>query len=82
MDRSERYGFNTALLYINIDQFANINDHYGEADGDQMIQTISNRLLNKLRSTLALPGWVGMNLPSYWRMSATRPTSGRLRKKC
>ena len=30
MDRSERYGFNTALLYINIDQFANINDHYGE----------------------------------------------------
>ena len=28
MGRSERYGFNTALLYINIDQFANINDHY------------------------------------------------------
>jgi PleD family two-component response regulator len=48
-----RTGFraNTALLYINIDQFANINDHYGEADGDLMIQTISNRLLNKLRST-------------------------------
>ncbi len=51
MDRSERYGFNTALLYINIDQFANINDHYGEADGDLMIKTISKRLLNKLRST-------------------------------
>ena len=51
MERSERYGFNTALLYINIDQFANINDHYGEADGDLMIKTISKRLLNKLRST-------------------------------
>ncbi|MEH6519434.1 MAG: GGDEF domain-containing response regulator [Halioglobus sp.] len=51
MSRSERHGFNTALLYINIDQFANINDHYGEADGDQMIKTISTRLLNKLRST-------------------------------
>lgn len=49
--RSERYGFKTALLYINIDQFSNINDHYGEADGDMMIQTISKRLLNKLRST-------------------------------
>jgi diguanylate cyclase (GGDEF)-like protein len=51
MDRSERYGFSTALLYINIDQFANINDHYGEVDGDVMIKTISQRLLNKLRST-------------------------------
>lgn len=51
MDRSERYGFNTALLYINIDQFAHINDHYGEADGDLMIKTISRRLINKMRST-------------------------------
>lgn len=51
MERSERYGFNTALLYINIDQFANINDHYGEAAGDLLIKTISNRLTNKLRST-------------------------------
>lgn len=51
MERSERHGFNTALLYINIDQFANINDHYGEAAGDLMIKTISNRLTNKLRST-------------------------------
>ncbi|MFV8818324.1 putative bifunctional diguanylate cyclase/phosphodiesterase [Haliea sp. E17] len=51
MERSRRYGFNTALLYVNMDQFANINDHYGEADGDLMIKTISRRLLNKLRST-------------------------------
>lgn len=51
MDRSERYSFNTALLYINIDQFANINDHYGEADGDLMIKSISRRLINKMRST-------------------------------
>lgn len=51
MDRSKRYGFNTALLYINIDQFTNINDHYGEADGDVMIKSISQRLVNKMRST-------------------------------
>jgi diguanylate cyclase (GGDEF)-like protein len=51
MSRSERYGFNTALLYINVDQFANINDNFGEADGDLMIKTISRRLLNKMRST-------------------------------
>jgi diguanylate cyclase (GGDEF)-like protein len=51
MGRSQRYGFNTALLYINIDQFANINDHYGEADGDVMIKSISRRLINKMRSS-------------------------------
>jgi diguanylate cyclase (GGDEF)-like protein len=51
MGRSERYGFNTALLYINIDQFANINDHYGEADGDVMIKSVSRRLINKMRSS-------------------------------
>ncbi len=51
MGRSQRYGFNTALLYINIDQFATINDHYGEEDGDIMIKSISRRLINKLRSS-------------------------------
>jgi diguanylate cyclase (GGDEF)-like protein len=51
MERSERYGFNTALLYVNMDRFANINDHYGETDGDMLIKTISRRLLNKMRST-------------------------------
>lgn len=51
MERSQRYGFNSALLYINVDQFANVNDNYGEADGDLMIKTISRRLLNKMRST-------------------------------
>ena len=51
IERSERYGFNTALLYINIDQFANINDHCGECDGDLLIKSLSRRLINKLRST-------------------------------
>jgi diguanylate cyclase (GGDEF)-like protein len=51
MERSRRYDFSTALLYVNIDQFANINDHHGELAGDDMIRTLSRRMLNKLRST-------------------------------
>ncbi|MCL4104314.1 UNVERIFIED_CONTAM: hypothetical protein GTU68_047276 [Idotea baltica] len=50
-DRSKRYGFSTALLYVNIDQFANINDNYGEGGGDIVIQAVTRRLLNKMRST-------------------------------
>ena len=50
MERSQRYEFSTALLYINIDQFANINDHYGELAGDDMIRTLARRMVNKLRN--------------------------------
>ena len=51
MQRSQRYQFKTALLYLNIDQFTNINDHYGEQNGDSVIQTLSQRMLSKLRSS-------------------------------
>ncbi len=51
VDRSHRYKFKTALLHLNIDHFANVNDHYGEHNGDRLIQEIARRLLNKLRST-------------------------------
>lgn len=49
--RSERYKFNTALLYINIDRFTNINDQYGEGAGDQAIKMIAKRLSSKKRNT-------------------------------
>jgi diguanylate cyclase (GGDEF)-like protein len=51
LKRSERYHSNTALLYLNIDHFANINDQYGEGAGDQAIKMISRRLANKKRNT-------------------------------
>nr|WP_241262720.1 bifunctional diguanylate cyclase/phosphodiesterase [Parahaliea mediterranea] len=54
MERSRRYSFNTALLYVNIDRFSNINDHYGENNGDLLIKTLSRRLSNKLRNTDSL----------------------------
>lgn len=54
MERSRRYHFNTALLYVNIDRFANINDHYGEGNGDQLISCLARRLGNKLRSSDSL----------------------------
>ncbi len=49
--RSERYQFSTALLYINIDRFSNINDQYGEGAGDQAIKMLARRLASKKRNT-------------------------------
>ena len=51
LERSERYKFKTALIYINVDQFTQINDQYGEGAGDQAIKTVYRRLANKKRNT-------------------------------
>lgn len=51
MQRSQRYNFKTALLYINIDQFSNINDHFGELNGDLLINNLCQRMVSKLRSS-------------------------------
>lgn len=51
MQRSQRYNFQTALLYINVDQFANINDHFGEQNGDLLIRNLCRRMASKLRSS-------------------------------
>ncbi len=51
MQRSRRYSFKTALLYINIDQFTSINDHFGEINGDLLIRNLCRRMVSKLRSS-------------------------------
>lgn len=51
IDRSERYGFQTALLYFNIDQMERINELYGEENGDLVIKAVSHRIVSKMRNT-------------------------------
>lgn len=51
IERSDRYKFKTALLCINVDRFAQINDQYGEGAGDQAIKMVYRRLANKKRNT-------------------------------
>jgi diguanylate cyclase (GGDEF)-like protein len=51
IERSNRYQFKTALLCINIDRFAQLNDQYGEGAGDQALQFMYRRLANKKRNT-------------------------------
>ncbi|MEM1114463.1 MAG: bifunctional diguanylate cyclase/phosphodiesterase [Pseudomonadota bacterium] len=51
IERSRRYGFKTGLLLFNMDRFSQVNDHYGEAEGDRMIVMASKRLVSQMRST-------------------------------
>ncbi|QIB66296.1 putative bifunctional diguanylate cyclase/phosphodiesterase [Kineobactrum salinum] len=54
LQHAQRHDLKTALLYLNIDQFTSVNDHFGEHNGDLLIQQLSRRILNKLRNTDAV----------------------------
>jgi diguanylate cyclase (GGDEF)-like protein/PAS domain S-box-containing protein len=51
ISRLERSGRPVALMYLDIDHFKRINDTYGHAAGDRVIQTFAQRLMSNVRAT-------------------------------
>jgi len=49
--RSRRYGRPLTLVYIDVDNFKHLNDHYGHATGDELLKTIGMTLEMSVRST-------------------------------
>jgi diguanylate cyclase (GGDEF)-like protein/PAS domain S-box-containing protein len=54
-----RRGSSLALLYLDVDGFKGINDHYGHAVGDQVLQDVARSLEDQLRGTDACIARVG-----------------------
>ncbi len=48
---SERYGTPLSLIFIDLDRFKQINDRFGHATGDKVIQLVAQTLLDSLRQT-------------------------------
>ncbi len=48
---SERYGTPLSLIFIDLDRFKLINDRFGHATGDKVIQLVGQTLLDNLRQT-------------------------------
>jgi diguanylate cyclase (GGDEF)-like protein len=46
-----RYGATAALIYLDLDGFKGVNDHYGHAAGDKALQEVAGALLEQIRET-------------------------------
>jgi diguanylate cyclase (GGDEF)-like protein/PAS domain S-box-containing protein len=64
ISQAKRNGNQLALMYLDMDRFKVINDSLGHVAGDQLLQTVANRLRNCLRDsdTLARVGGDEFNL--------------------
>lgn len=51
IDRCDRYEQSCSLLYIDVDNFKQVNDNYGHEAGDILLKTVSSRILKHCRST-------------------------------
>jgi diguanylate cyclase (GGDEF)-like protein len=51
LSRAQRTGTKMALLYIDLDNFKNVNDHFGHATGDRLLKLFSERLQKSIRPT-------------------------------
>jgi diguanylate cyclase (GGDEF)-like protein/PAS domain S-box-containing protein len=49
MQRATRSGHPLALMFLDLDGFKAINDQYGHASGDQLLQQVAHRLLAAVR---------------------------------
>ena len=50
MDRSRRYGHDLTLLIVDLDHFKAVNDTCGHPCGDEVLRSVTLRLLKELRN--------------------------------
>ena len=58
-DRARRYGDQASLVMFDIDHFKPINDTYGHQPGDRVLETLAQRVRERLRASDILCRWGG-----------------------
>lgn len=57
--QAKRHGWKLAVLFMDIDNFKNINDSYGHDMGDRVLLTVADRLLSATRGEDTVSRWGG-----------------------
>lgn len=57
--RERRYGVEFSVILIDIDCFKTVNDRYGHILGDEVLQHLSERLVQRLRRNDVFARWGG-----------------------
>jgi diguanylate cyclase (GGDEF)-like protein len=50
LEEAQRSGHQLGILFIDLDGFKRINDHYGHAAGDQLLTTVAGRIATRART--------------------------------
>jgi diguanylate cyclase (GGDEF)-like protein/hemerythrin-like metal-binding protein len=58
-ERAARQGLPLSLMLLDLDRFKHINDTWGHAEGDRVLQQVAQCILRILRKTDALARWGG-----------------------
>ncbi len=59
LEELQRYGWRFGVLFIDIDNFKEINDRYGHDLGDQVLKMVAKTLQNSVRSFDVVSRWGG-----------------------
>ncbi len=59
LSQAKRHGWKLAVLFMDIDNFKNINDSYGHALGDKVLLMVANRLQSVTRREDTVSRWGG-----------------------
>ncbi len=59
LNEMQRYGWPFAVFFLDIDKFKRVNDSYGHATGDMVLQMAARTLSNTLRSSDVVTRWGG-----------------------
>ena len=59
IEELQRYGWGFSVIFIDIDNFKDINDRYGHAAGDEVLKTVAKTLQNSVRSFDLVSRWGG-----------------------
>ncbi|MGD2269621.1 MAG: sensor domain-containing diguanylate cyclase [Desulfobacterales bacterium] len=57
--RTQRYGGNLSVVFVDLDDFKQVNDIYGHDNGDKLLKYVGNRLLELSRDTDVVARFAG-----------------------